>query len=231
MKMIIHVGSGKAASTTLQEIFQEHPKVFYLRDQWHDQIRIKPNNSLEVAVYSSEMLGTWVTHNRIGCVVEKDGFFERVEKTAIILSKLFPNAEILFVRKDFTEDTLLSSYSQAVKTGFSGKPADIIKNQQYIDFTRQDDNIAIWKRYFSNVHVVEYEELKVDSNAFYRRIEEIVGFKLAIDSLNKTKKNTKWSTRQIYIARSINALANRIIFSNRYYKIYIILMRKFVNLF
>lgn len=222
MKIFIHVGSGKAASTTLQSYFLEHPEVFSMISLWQRQLLSDKNKDFKALVYSDETLATHAVRDFIGCKFHASGFFERTSKNASSLAHLFPDAEILFVKRKISKDTLHSNYATAVAAGYAESFDTFITNQQIIDWTNMDKNIEIWQSYFKTVHVLQYEKLKSDPKEFYFLLNSILGISTKATNKQITKKlNTRMGKIELNILLWCNKVANSFITKRSVYRMYL----------
>jgi len=162
MRIIIHVGLHRTASTFLQrEVF---PKMKSINFICQDNMPLR-----------DLVLNAYLSHGKVNLISEEglSGYSQKTIKQATRaqiakrLSKLFPDAEIILVTRN-VDDWLLSMYK-----AFCNKPS--IKYEKWIKRIPESDKdidayIKILNKLFKRVLVIPFNLLKEDTYKFVRTI-------------------------------------------------------------
>jgi hypothetical protein len=215
MRVLIHIGTLKTASTFLQrEYFQKHPQL-----KFHDlSASIEPVDYTWNTLNPAEGIPNVISDERFASTrarITSDGLnalsgaetLEYQDRTASSLRSHWPDAQILFVTRNFRE-FFASLYCQYVKSGGFLDAKDFAERyedtfQALADFDRI---IEIYTSLFDekNLLVLPYELLVVDMNDFLRRVERFA--QIEMFNPQPARVNVRWSPRETVGARRMSRL-------------------------
>lgn len=232
-RTIIHIGMPRTASTFLQQEF--FPKVedfqfygvdttqysaafqrlLYQDDSLFDKSEFEKTAAeifSENAILSNELFTGQSLYLNV----------TNRSRTAKRLHQFFPEAEIVLVLRNQVS-LLQSLYAIGVYSGHTCKPEAFIRfsdevstveNPLYPTFAEAENTetykytplVKLYQSLFTKVHVLLFEDFKVDPTAFAERLSEIL--KIAPINISKPQKkvNRSLSARQIKVTRGINRL-------------------------
>lgn len=176
--ILIHVGYGKAGSTSLQRWFLEHPDILNILRQPVWDTAKRDDVTPRCWVLSSEQLISHFPHAVVGSRFnESHNIKEHQRKAASILAQLWPQAKILIVTRGF-RSVIRSVYSQFVKTGGDLRYDEFLTKYMRFFADLYDYNYAIelYQKLFGreSVCVLPYELLKEDPSTFYAVVESVM---------------------------------------------------------
>lgn len=166
-QFIIHVGLPKCASTFLQrEIF---PKL--------EEIEIYGANNQMLHIWSQfrdDKINLLTDENFLGCPIKIKNL--NADKKVLIdrLNNLFPDAKIIIIIRN-KDKWLWSLYKEYIKTGGIEEYNDFCMNWLIPNYTNFEETISILKKRFKEVLVLQYTDLKRNSNKFVKDICDFIG--------------------------------------------------------
>lgn len=196
MSVLLHVGYGKAASTSLQDWFDRHPEIW----RFSEKAILKGGGAnKKVCVLSNERLSLGLTFDaNSGLIGGTCSIKEYQRSRCLELKALFSHAHVLIVTRGFSQ-FIHSFYSQYVSKGgilpftnFMERYADPIT-----DLLDYNHLVGLYEEAFgARVMTIPVELLRVDPARFYGIIETNLG--LAADNRPKPRKlNPRMDTRKL----------------------------------
>lgn len=208
LPIFIHIGMGKAASTTLQSAFQMHPEIYYnskIVGGFYENYNINSHKKIDLfkcIIISDERIGYHLKHRIFGAeIISFD--LNDVKKIIKFIKKIQPSAKILIVEREIGEEFKKSCYDQFIRTGYL---------KSYKLFTEEAksffENIKMVERLFAKefqVIKVDYNTLRNNKNLFYEEISKILKINVKYFNLNLTR-NKKLSQNHQILFRFFNLL-------------------------
>lgn len=179
-KILLHIGYGKAGSSSLQTWFARHPDIISFAARGiYEATRDPTDRSDKVFVLSDERLGLGIGFDAAtGLFTNTNNVAQVRSETADMLRSIFPEAHVLIVTRGY-EGFLRSFYSQYLrKCGILDWEEFLI---QYRDAIKEildvDKLIDLYARRYGpeKVIVLPFELLVSDRAKFGSRIEELLG--------------------------------------------------------
>lgn len=224
MKVLIHIGYPKAASTFLQHYFSAHPNIFYTGSilgsyKFSGEVEIQKAEFRKEQthfVISEEQLSVWQGNLDIVGVKFKDYDIQaQQKKTALQLHAEFPDAKILLITRGFVS-AWQSMYSQYVSIGgfLSFPDFEKANSKIFSDFYNYNFLIEIYREIFgsNDVLILPFEMLKQNPSEFLRLINtqaDLPAFNFDTEAQNASlEKEEMESYRKLssIICRSISWL-------------------------
>jgi len=196
MKVILHIGYHKTATTFLQEeIFtrmqQENPDTVDYYDTF--DISIQPKK--EITIISDENLdgGSY----RLGCTREK--------QLAILdnLKKLYPNAYIIVGIRD-PHRWLISAYKQYT-LGYGHTTLQRYVNSIDKQVLDMDGYVEEVKKRFKNVYVFDFERFKINPIGVVDELCDFIGLPVP-ENINYGKRNPQLTDSQVFLIHLFDKL-------------------------
>lgn len=218
-KIYIHIGHHKTATTFLQEVFKRNDSINIMNDTvapWDDelirslvlekhfskekvvQVSSKRYLKNKVNIISAERL----SGHPYSCGYDSTEILERIKSC-------FPNAKVLITKRN-PESFKTSVYKQMVKEGYPGKFENFIDDRQWKalqyrnKYFEQTPLINSYKSQFTEVKILEFENLIDDQDEFLNDLMQFIGVKLNHINISKKRVNPTWKTRRIKALRTIN---------------------------
>ncbi|MBR0566015.1 hypothetical protein J5J83_07800 [Azoarcus sp. L1K30] len=196
MRVLLHIGYGKAASTTLQDWFERHPEIW----RFSEKGLVKGAAAdKKVCVLSDERLSLGLAFDATsGLIANADSIKAYQSSRCQELRDLFPDAYVLIVTRGFSQ-FLESFYAQYVSKGgvlfFSEFLTDYAN--PILDLLDYNYLIGTYQEAFGDrVITIPVELLKSDADRFYGIIESRLG--LAADKRSSAKKlNARIDSRRL----------------------------------
>lgn len=175
MQVLLHIGIGKAASTTLQDWFERHPDVWRFSEK--GLIKGAAANK-KVCVLSDERLSIGLEFDATTGLIAKANRVKEYQKSRCEeLRALFPGAYVLIVTRGYAQ-FLDSFYAQYVTKGgiLSFQGFLEIYGQAMADLLDYNYLVGTYQEAFGDrVIAVPMELLKCDARRFYGAIEDRLG--------------------------------------------------------
>ena len=240
MKKIIHIGMGRAASTSIQIAFEKHPEIILdAGSSLHHKLL---SNSIKNISDSNTEINIDSGAKKIKCIAyscENIGFpvpiltefdfkplknfnAEKYHENAVILLKeIIPEAEILIIERDKDESFYRSQYDFAVKTGCTISYKDyknfFLINKEFLDVQK----IKSYYEKFFKVHILKFDQLKNNPEEFKIQLSKILN--VNTEELNLNKENSSYLENEIYYHLILNKILfflfkNLKIFGEKFYR-------------
>ena len=203
MPILLHIGYGKAASTTLQDWFDRHLEIW----RFSEKALLKGlAANKKLCVLSDERLSLGITFDATsGLITDGCSIKEYQKNRCLELKELFPHAYVLIVTRGFSQ-FIYSFYAQYVsKGGILTFPAFIERYADKIaDLLDYNHLIGIYQEAFGErVITIPVELLKSDADRFYGIIEKRLG--LSAEKRPKVKAlNSRLDQRRLQALPSIS---------------------------
>ncbi|MCB1886628.1 MAG: hypothetical protein KDH20_03375 [Rhodocyclaceae bacterium] len=195
MQILLHIGIGKAASTTLQDWFERHP------DFWpfSQKALIRGGaRDRKVCVLSDERLSIGLEFDATcGLIAKADTVREYRESRCSELQSLFPDAYVLIVTRGFAR-FIESFHAQYVSKG-GVLPLQVFLEaypRAISDLVDYNHLVEVYRRAFGErVIVVPVELLSRDAERFYGMIEECLGLASGMRTSGRKLNSRTYSRR------------------------------------
>lgn len=166
-KIVIHVGLGKSGSTFLQKAIFPRLK----------GVEVYGANNQRLQIYSQfkeDKINILTDENFLGCALK----FKNLNATKSVLinrlSSMFPDAKIIIVLRD-KDDWLWSLYKKYIRTGGIKKYDSFCVDMLNPHFINFEETVAILKKNFKEVLVLQYDDLKNNHSNFVKDICDFIG--------------------------------------------------------
>ncbi len=203
---------GKAASTTLQELFSVHPHIFSISKNKglfaDSQLHFLGSSHIpSCTVISDERFGFHLYPSLLnGCAISDVPFYDFSYRQFLILKSSFPSAQILIVQRKINRKLLYSGYTQIVKAGYR-KSFSTYCSESSSFYASFDKIVDLYSSNF-HTHVLDYQKLCSNPIQFYKDLAYI----LEIDPQpfiqhKQARANLRISRKQIRSQVFINRIA------------------------
>ena len=223
MKKIVHIGMGRAASTSLQKAFEKHSQIVLgAGSSLHHKLlsnSIKnisdPNTEINIdsgrekikcVAYSCENIGFPVPFfKEFDFKPYKNFNVEKYHENVItLLREIVPDAEILIIERDKNEGFYKSQYDLAVKTGctisYKNYKNFFILNKEFLDAQK----IKSYYEKFFKVHILKFDLLQNNLEEFKIQLTKILNVNKIEFYVNK--ENTSYPENEIYYHLMLNKI-------------------------
>ncbi|WP_018411138.1 hypothetical protein [Methyloversatilis thermotolerans] len=178
MPVLLHIGYGKAASTTLQDWFDRHPEIW----RFSEKALLKGlAANKKVCVLSDERLSLGLTFDATsGLITGADSIKAYQRERCLELKALFPHAHVLIVTRGFSQ-FIHSFHAQYVAKGgvLPFLTFFDLYAEQIADLLDYNYLVGIYEEAFDErVITIPVELLRRDADRFYGIIEARLGLSL-----------------------------------------------------
>jgi len=231
--IVVHIGCMRCASTHLQALFNEDPRIalmlktrFFSYNPYYGKGFEYLNKVLsidekqEIIIDSDENYSLGRFKHRLINYADKD-FSYRKELSVIYhdifsmaerIKSIYPNASILMVIRN-QADWIKSVYKHDIQHfGIDSDFESFLKSDLGIAYKQAADFNNLHSVYSSlfgrdNVKVLLFENIRNYRNLFYKNLSEAVGLSLSPIDLNGKGKNASRSDSLIYFQRILNKIS------------------------
>ena len=223
MKKIVHIGMGRAASTSIQKAFEDHPEIVLdagaslhhkllsnsINDRTDANTKIDIDNGREkikCIAYSCENIGFPVPiFTEFNFESLKNFKAEKYhENIVIILRKIIPEAEILIIEREKDENFFKSHYNFAVIMGYTKTYKNykdfFLANIEFLDVNK----VKSYYENFFKIHILKFNQLENNPEEFKIQLSKILN--VSANYLKLSKENEGFSKNEIYYQLILNKI-------------------------